>query len=671
MNGCLLVFGAIAGGFLLVQFVRAVFNAVTGKAVFLVAMSLAVAFFARLPEAIGASDLQAADPKIGVYQSEANAAEYKGIHQTPLPTWLEKNGYTFQVFGDRQASDPGFLGQFCLVTTTSCYVVPDAARAALVKYVKAGGQLLWIDGPARCRDKEFLSVLGIDGGYNYRSLAEARFRIAGGDHFVREGVADFQGPCAGNPALEATGNVLATWAPAESGENAAASKPAEVPAVVVTESGAGRAVMLNWIVWLTPGPETEELVSRVVEYLLAGPLLKAAPFAVRVINPTPQVAQPAELSLRVRLIGRSTLAGKQARLSAVLVSPQNKPAGPPASQSILLESRSDNPCRAEAAFTIPTEGLSDGRYRIAIACSVGQTAPRTTQVRVRLHGQEAARRAAADAERSKLLLPVIQGTLGDYDAEPRTKEGRVDIPRLFERIEAAQMNMYDFLIWHAETDWEDFQVFLPQAQKRGLKVWITLVPPSEPPPSKPFGLDYVRWADEIGKLSQKYDNLVALVIDDFWSGSNRSLFTPAYIGELSATLRRHNPRLAFLPTVYWGTIGNQDFIRDYGHLIDGIVFPYADLESTEKLPEQLTACREWLGPSKMLLINVYASGSSGAGERGPRTAQYMRSILTISRQECDGIRIYCLPKSDFNDHRFQTTAELYGEWRAKDQSGKR
>ncbi|MFH1923751.1 MAG: hypothetical protein ABIP48_28160 [Planctomycetota bacterium] len=627
---------------------------------------LAAAPFAYLPEAVAASDRQTADLKIGVYQSEANAAEYKGIHQAPLTSWLEKNGYAFEVLGDPQAADAGFVEQFAAVIATSCYIVPDSAASGLARYVRDGGQLLWIDGPAHCRNGELLAVLGIDGSYTYRTLTDANFRVAKPDHFICGGAADFRGHGAGNPALKATGKVLATWAGAdrEAGDNTT-GKDLELPAIVVTESGRGRAVLLNWVVWLTHGPEARTLVSQTVEYLLAERLLQTAPFVVRPIAPPAHVLQPEAISLRVRLVARSTLADRRAILRAVLVGSRDKPTSPPVSKTSSFKSSDDGVFYAEVPFALSTEGLPDGLYHLAIQGSVGDGSAQTTQIPVRLYGEEAARLAAADVQRAAMLGPLFRGALGDYDAEPRTKEGRVDIPRLLDQIEAAHMNMYDFLIWHAKTDWEDFRLFLPEAQKRGLKVWITLAPPSEPPPSQPFGLDYVRWAEEIGKLSKEYDNLAVLVIDDFWSGANHSLFTPGYVGQIATALREQNPRLAFLPTVYWSTIGDEEFLRDYRYLIDGIVFPYADLESTEKLPEQLAACRKWLGPTKLLLINVYASGSSGTRERGLRTAEYMRSILSISRQQCDGIRICCLPKDDFDDYRFRITAELYAKWHAE------
>jgi hypothetical protein len=266
---------------------------------------------------------------------------------------------------------------------------------------------------------------------------------------------------------------------------------------------------------------------------------------------------------------------------------------------------------------------------------------------------------------SLLAKQRMTGTLGDYAAEPRNKDGRVDVPRLLSAIQAAHMNTHDFLIWHAKTDWDDCQAFAAQARQRHCKVWITLVPPSEPPASQPFGTDYIRWADEIGKFSQKFDNITGVVIDDFWTPQNRSLFTPQYAAKFAATLRRHNPGLAFLPTIYWKTVGDKKFIKDFAPSIDGIMFPYADLQSAKALPAQLDACRKWLGPGKLLLVNVYATGSSGTGEKGPRSAQYLRDMLTISREKSDGIRVYLLPKADPKDYRFSITADLFGKWNPK------
>ena len=616
----------------------------------------------------GDAGLQPAALKIGLYESEANAATYKGIHQAPLHAWLQRNRYEFDIIGDKQASDPALLAQFAAVITTSCYIVPDGACAGLSKYVANGGQLIWIDGPARCGNKGLLATLGVADASRYAPIGHASFTMLRTAHFVCAGVPNFAAQAVGNPAVKATGEVLASWSGSIAGRPPSkGGKEESFPAIVVTRTGKGRAILLNWILWLGQAPEMRALLANAVEYALAERLLAGASCVVRPVGCPGEVAQPEPLAFAARVIGRPDAAGKTVALRASLLDAQGKPQGRSATVTVPLKpSEKDDLAWAEAPMTLDTKALPDGEYRIAIEGAVDGTVLGGVRMAVTLNGEMAAKLLAAEAERARLLRPLFEGTLGDYDAEPRTRDGRVDVPRLLEQVEAAHMNTYDFLIWHAKTDWEDFQRFAPEAKKRGLKVWITLVPPSEPPPSAPFGLDYIRWADEIGKLSRKHDNILGVVIDDFWSDGNHSLFTPSYVGRFVATLRGHNPKLAFLPTIYWGTIGDTEFIQDYRASLDGIVFPYAELDSTRELPAQLTACRKWLGPHKLLLINVYATGSSGTGEKGPRTPEYLRSILTISRAMCDGMRVYCLPKGDSADYRFAITAELYGKWRRRE-----
>ena len=129
----------------------------------------------------------------------------------------------------------------------------------------------------------------------------------------------------------------------------------------------------------------------------------------------------------------------------------------------------------------------------------------------------------------------LRGIFGTYDAEPRQPDGRVDVQRLVAELTAIKANTYNFLVWRAATDWEDFKLFLPRAQEHKIKVWVTLVPPSESPPhtrqfSEPFRLDYQRWAVEIAKLSVQQPNLVAWSLDDFSYDSKT--FTPEYMEQM-------------------------------------------------------------------------------------------------------------------------------------------
>ncbi len=103
------------------------------------------------------------------------------------------------------------------------------------------------------------------------------------------------------------------------------------------------------------------------------------------------------------------------------------------------------------------------------------------------------------------------------------------------------------------------------------------MPPSESAPKygnvypEPFRLDYQRWAEEIARLSSEYTNLTAWVIDDFYE--NHALYTPADVGQMQQRARRINPRLRFLPLMYYNEI-NRRFVEDYRKMIDGVVVAY-------------------------------------------------------------------------------------------------
>jgi len=114
------------------------------------------------------------------------------------------------------------------------------------------------------------------------------------------------------------------------------------------------------------------------------------------------------------------------------------------------------------------------------------------------------------------------------------------------RLKEVGVTAYYWLIWHAPTDWDDLKLFLPKAAAERIQVWAYLVPPSEGsgsagPPSQPFGLDFLRWGEEIARLSLQHTNLTGWIIDDFYA--NRALFTPAYIGQMQARAKQVQPAL--------------------------------------------------------------------------------------------------------------------------------
>ena len=173
-------------------------------------------------------------------------------------------------------------------------------------------------------------------------------------------------------------------------------------------------------------------------------------------------------------------------------------------------------------------------------------------------------------------VPVCD-VLADYAAELRGPAGRVAVESLVARLTELGVTHYYWLIWHAATDWEDLKLFLPQAAQAGITVAVYLVPPSESPPhesayAEPFRLDYQRWGEEIARLALVHPNLTSWVIDDFCDARN-TIFTPAYIRKVQAAAKKINPRLGFLPVLYFDEVTNQ-FVDQYREVIDGVVVAY-------------------------------------------------------------------------------------------------
>jgi hypothetical protein len=53
------------------------------------------------------------------------------------------------------------------------------------------------------------------------------------------------------------------------------------------------------------------------------------------------------------------------------------------------------------------------------------------------------------------------------------------------------------------------------ARAAGIDVWVLIYPPTQPACcSAPYGTDYTRWVEEIGKASAANPNLTAWTIDD-------------------------------------------------------------------------------------------------------------------------------------------------------------
>src|ERR1051325_1761650 len=288
-----------------------------------------------------------------------------------------------------------------------------------------------------------------------------------------------------------------------------------------------------------------------------------------------------------------------------------------------------------------------------------------------LSGRAASRpKSASDAFRTE-RTKVLMGTRATYCNAPRKADGRVDVEKLVGELVEVGANTYSFCIHTHATDWEDLRLILPRARAKGIRVWASLVPPSESPPrtkmyAEPFRLDYERWGLEFAKLSLRETNLVAWSIDDFTH--NLRFYTPAYVTNMLEVQRRINPRLAFAPCCYFPAITPR-FVTNYCPLIDGILFPYrhesagANLKDASLVEPELKKIKELVGPWVPVVLDIYASAHS---KLGATSAEYVQEAMIAGRRAANGVMIYCHQDPKANAEKFGIVKELFNDWKKEE-----
>jgi hypothetical protein len=262
----------------------------------------------------------------------------------------------------------------------------------------------------------------------------------------------------------------------------------------------------------------------------------------------------------------------------------------------------------------------------------------------------------------------LKNTYGTYARPPRKggPNDRVDIPKLIEQLKDMHANTYHWLIWHNANDWDDLKLFLPEARKNNIKVWITILPPSESKPiskfdSEPFAQDYQQWAAAIAQLSIQEPNLVAWSIDDF--AHNLTRFTPAYTDSCLQKARAINPRLAFVPCVYYRQ-ATPAFATNYGHLLDGILFPYraesvrANLQDPSMVQKEIDTLRSLFRKNFPVIVDIYATAHS---RLGPSTPAYVKDVMRLSHHYAEGILIYCHQYPDTDAEKYNLIKEEFSK----------
>jgi len=262
----------------------------------------------------------------------------------------------------------------------------------------------------------------------------------------------------------------------------------------------------------------------------------------------------------------------------------------------------------------------------------------------------------------------ILNTRATYCSAPRKADGRVDVDRLVSELVDVGANTYSFCIHSAASDWDDLQLILPKARAKQIRVWASIVPPSESPPrlklyAEPFRLDYQRWAVEFAKLSLREPNLVAWSIDDFTH--NLKFYTPEYVKEMQDKAHAINPRLAFVPCCYYPSITPR-FVTNYCGVLDGILFPYrhesagANLKDPDLVEPELRKIKAMVGKDFPVVLDIYASAHS---RLGATTTEYVEKAMIEGKRAADGIMIYRHQDPVKDRAKYEVIKRLFHEWK--------
>jgi hypothetical protein len=139
--------------------------------------------------------------------------------------------------------------------------------------------------------------------------------------------------------------------------------------------------------------------------------------------------------------------------------------------------------------------------------------------------------------------------------------------------------------------------------------------------------------------------------------------------------RNINPSLAFLPCSYFKQI-TPEFAKNYGTLLDGILFPYrnesvkADLKDPNQVTFEIERLRALFNKQFFIFLDIYASPHS---QLGSTTVAYVKTALDLGINSADGVMIYCHPNpnSDFEKYAIIQNAFKTGNKKIKKQAKNR
>jgi hypothetical protein len=188
---------------------------------------------------------------------------------------------------------------------------------------------------------------------------------------------------------------------------------------------------------------------------------------------------------------------------------------------------------------------------------------------------------------------------------------------------------------------DDFNRLLPAAQEAGIAIWAVLIPQHEGA-SLPYRHDFVRWMEELAKMSLKYPVLRGVNIDDTDVGGNEKIFLRDYLTQIYEAKQKINPALLFVPTIYDLDPEEADMLAG---VVDGVWLWWVNLEQNNGLRAFLKDGEIIARGRFPVYGGVYGHATSWHKQGGPKP-DLLDKALALACTYSDGAIIWQLPLTE-------------------------
>ncbi len=245
-------------------------------------------------------------------------------------------------------------------------------------------------------------------------------------------------------------------------------------------------------------------------------------------------------------------------------------------------------------------------------------------------------------------------------APPGRQEGRVDIEKTIEALKLARVECFAFRLWRGPDELADLKLLLPAAQRAGIQVWASFVPPSMGANSMPHRGAFDDWAREFAELGKQFANFTALYLIELDQGRNPRFLPPPRVAGLHDIVNAVGMNL--VGEVYDVV---PQFVQRYAGSLDAVVVDWVHTDDVRNLAGWLAGAKALLPRGMKVLPSFFASRVPWAAKPPSPQLFYYELRASLQQDGCvlrrldlkrpatepsqDGISVLLLTTRDFID----------------------